>query len=271
LTTATTVRERNILDALVWEPLNLAISQPHQIALSAASVALMGSFGKASGILDPYVAYILAVGVEWAYLKGLASDSRAPTGWGTALNWSAFGIVVLWGVLFVASMIGAIDLHARGWAGWLLAGAHVVPIAWLSLCSAMTHRAALALEAIEDRQRRDAEQARQDRIQADHDALELEAARKAADLAAWEAGQRAQLAIEIERKAAMQRVRANSADRSLPAPSGTQTNTTREQVREHLREQVREHLREQPTIKKTDLARKLGISRTLLYELIGEL
>lgn len=198
--TTATVQDRNIFDALIWEPLALAISQPHQIALSCASVALMGSFGSASGILDPAVAYILAVGVEWAYLRGLASDSRAPTGWGTALNWSAFAIVVLWGVLFVASMIGAIDLHARGWAGWALAGAHVVPIAWLSLCSAMTHRAALALEAIEARRLRERAQARQERIQADQDAIELEKQRKAAELAAWEAAQRVQLALELERK-----------------------------------------------------------------------
>lgn len=197
-----TVHKRTIFDAVLWEPLALAISQPHQIALSVASVALMGSFGQASGILHPFVAYTLAVGVEWAYLKGLASDSRAPTNWGTALNWSAFGIVVLWGVLFVASMIGAIDLHAKGAAGWWLAAAHVVPIAWLSLCSAMTHRAALAVEAAEDRRLRTAEQARQARKQAELDAIELETARKAAELASWEAGQRAALALELERKEA---------------------------------------------------------------------
>jgi hypothetical protein len=218
--TTTTINERGIFDALIWEPLALAISQPHQIALSCASVALMGSFGTVSGILHPAVAYILAIGVEWAYLRGLASDSRAPTGWGTALNWSAFGIVVLWGVLFVASMIGAIDLRARGWAGWALAGAHVIPIAWLSLCSAMTHRAALALEAIEERKQRDKEQKRLERIQADKDAIELEAARKAADLAAWEAGQRAQLAIETERKdAAMRRkMQAHNTTHHAPHP-----------------------------------------------------
>lgn len=207
MTTATTTHKRTIIDAVLWEPLDLAKSQPHQIALSSASVALMGEFGSSSGILPRWVAYTLAIGVEWAYLKGLASDSRAPTRWGMALNWSAFGIVVLWGVLFVASMIGAIDLHARGLAGWLLAAAHVVPIAWLSLCSAMTHRAALLLQATEDRHRRDAEQARADRMQAERDALRLEADRKAAELASWEAGQRAQLAIELERKEATMRLK----------------------------------------------------------------
>lgn len=267
LTATNTTANRTIFDALIWEPVALAVSQPHQIALSCASVALMGSFASASGILHPAVAYVLAVGVEWAYLKGLASDSRAPTGWGTALNWSAFGIVVLWGVLFVASMIGAIDLHTRGFWGWLLAAAHVVPIAWLSLCSAMTHRAALALEAIEARRQQQKEHDRQERIQADQDAIKLEADRKAAELAAWEAGQRAALAIEIERKTALRAARANTANTVPAAAPGTPANSSREQ----LREQVARTLREHPKTNKAELARRLGIGRTLLYELIKEI
>jgi hypothetical protein len=241
-------------------------------------VALMGEFGRSSEILDPVVAYTLAVGVEWAYLKGLASDSRAPTRWGTALNWSAFIVVVLWGVLFVASKVGAVDLHARGLGGFLLALAHVVPIAWLSLCSAMTHRAAMTLQAsretqIEDaarerqRQIEDAEQARQMRIREQQDALQLKSAQEAADLAAWEAAQRTKLALELERKTALRSARANTANGGASAASGTATNTSREQ----LREQVARTLREHPRVNKTELARQLGIGRTLLYELIREI
>lgn len=44
-----------------------------------------------------------------------------------------------------------------------------------------------------------------------------------------------------------------------------QTNT-----REQLREQVVQALRTEPTVKKSDLARKLGVGRTLLYGLIAD-
>jgi hypothetical protein len=143
--TITTIQP-TFFDAVVREPLALAKAQPHQILLSTGSIALMGQFAGSSGILDPLVGYCIAAGVEWAYLRGLASDSRSPTRWGGILNWSAFVIVVLWGVLWVGGFTGAIDVHAGGLWGWLLAAAHVVPIAWLSLCSAQTHRAAVAAE-----------------------------------------------------------------------------------------------------------------------------
>lgn len=132
-----------LISTVIREPIELAMAQPHQILLSTGSIALMGQFAGSSGVVHPAVGYLIAGGVEWAYLRGLASDSRAPTRWGGILNWSAFIIVVLWGVLWVGGFTGAID-HAQG--GWWLAAAHVVPIAWLSLCSAQTHRAAVALE-----------------------------------------------------------------------------------------------------------------------------
>lgn len=138
MTTAT--RSRSMFDALIGEPMELALSQPHQILLSTGSVALMGSFASSSGIVDPFTGYLIAIGVEWAYLRGLASDSRAQTRWGGILNWSAFGIVVLWGVLWCAQKFG---VFTEAGGGWWLSAAHVVPVAWLSLCSAQCHRAAM--------------------------------------------------------------------------------------------------------------------------------
>lgn len=139
----TIVAKRSFFDVMIGEPLELAKSQPHQILLSTGSVALMGQFAATDGIVSAPVGYLIAIGVEWAYLRGLASDSRAQTRWGGILNWSAFGIVVLWGVLWCAGLFHAFD-PTNG--GWWLAAAHVVPVAWLSLCSAQCHRAAMAEE-----------------------------------------------------------------------------------------------------------------------------
>jgi hypothetical protein len=143
-----TAQTRSFFDVVVGEPLELAKSQPHQILLSTGSVALMGQFAGTSNIVHPFVGYCIAIGVEWAYLRGLASDSRAQTRWGGILNWSAFAIVVLWGVLWCAQQFGA---FAETGGGWWLAAAHVVPVAWLSLCSAQCHRAATGQERKDER------------------------------------------------------------------------------------------------------------------------
>ncbi len=193
------IEKRSLFAVLIGEPLELAKSQPHQILLSTGSVALMGQFAGASRIVDPLVGYLIAIGVEWAYLRGLASDSRAQTRWGGILNWSAFGIVVLWGVLWCAQRFGAFDESAGGWA---LASAHVVPVAWLSLCSAQCHRAATAAErlvAIQEDERR----AEWERQEAENRAAwERQQAEEDKKLARWEEAQRIKTELKIVEKQA---------------------------------------------------------------------
>ncbi len=142
-TTAIEQKKPSFFDVFLGEPLDLIKSQPHQVFISVASVTLMGSFAGSSNILHPIVGYLLAIGIEWAYFRGLASDSKAPTIWGSILNYSACGIVLLWGMLWVAHNTGGLE----GINSWWLAAAHVIPIAWLSLCSAQTHHAAMVAEA----------------------------------------------------------------------------------------------------------------------------
>src|SRR5262245_40691500 len=201
--TITTLEKRSLGDVLIHEPLSLAKAQPHQILLSAGSIALMGQFAASSGIVDPFVGYCIAVGVEWAYLRGLASDSRAPTAWGGILNWSAFGIVVLWGILWCMQRFGAI--HEGDGGAWL-AAAHVVPVAWLSLCSAQCHRAASAAERKNDARA----QAKIDQEVADRRAWELAQAEEDRKVERWEKAQRIQAEIEIAKK------QANAAMRMRP-------------------------------------------------------
>lgn len=138
-----TTTTRTLYAALVEEPLSIAIDQPHQIAISTMSVALMAGFAARAGIVDQYVAVVLAIGIEWAWLRGVASDASSPTQWGVALNISAFVLAGLWGVLFAAELLNA--FNPQSW-GWWLAIIHVVPVVWLSLCSAMCHRTKLIAE-----------------------------------------------------------------------------------------------------------------------------
>lgn len=170
---------------VLWEPIELIKAQPHQALISVASVALMAQFAASGGVLNPFVGFVLAIGIEWAYIRGLASDSKATTRWGAYLNWSAFLIVVLWGSLWCLKSFGVIAEKPTDWLAYVMALAHVVPIAWLSLCSAMTHRAAMQVIDQRERDRADAE-----------NALQLEIARERAKLDAWKDAQtfKAQLA-----------------------------------------------------------------------------
>jgi hypothetical protein len=173
------------MNTIVWEPVELVKAQPHQALISVASVALMAQFAASGGILHPAVGLVLAIGVEWAYLRGLASDAKAATVWGEWLNWSAFGIVVLWGGLWCLKAFGVIPERPVGALAYVMAAAHVVPIAWLSLCSAMTHRASAQLAEQQERER-----------EAERNALELERARKLMEVEVWKAGRAAVLEMQ---------------------------------------------------------------------------
>jgi hypothetical protein len=193
------IRRRSFFDVMIGEPLELVKSQPHQVLLSTGSIALMGQFAGTDNIVHPFVGYTIAIGVEWAYLRGLASDSRAQTAWGGVLNWSAFGIVVLWGVLWVAGLLRAFD-PTNG--GWLLAAAHVVPVAWLSLCSAQCHRAAMAAERRKDERRRLNDEEHERELQAERDRLALQDQAERLKIERWRLAQAAKQ--EVARAVAAQ-------------------------------------------------------------------
>lgn len=187
---------RTLWRVTVGELGTMLATQPHQLFISTASVGLMAQFASSSEIVHPAVGYLLAVGVEWAYLRGITSDSQTPTRWGAWLNWSAALILILWGTLWCLKRFGVLPEHPTGMLAGFLALAHVLPIAWLSLCSAMTHRAAAQTAAHQAQQRQDADAARQQRLQDQVDALEIDRQRKLADIAIWQAAQVAKQAVQ---------------------------------------------------------------------------
>lgn len=195
--TTTAIKKPSIFDVFIGEPLDLIKAQPHQVFISTASVALMAAFVNGLELFHPIVGYLLAGGIEWAYFRGLASDSKAPTKWGAILNWSACLIVVLWGMLAVGRADKLFDNQSGGW--WLVA-AHVIPIAWLSLCSAQTHRAAMLLDA-----RRHDEREKTEREWADAQRAEDEKLRR------WEQAQRIKLDLKLTEKQADATMRPASA------------------------------------------------------------
>jgi hypothetical protein len=126
-------------DVVIHEPAALAAAQPHQVLISTASVSILANYAADSGFLAVPFNIILAIGIEWAWLRGMASARVTSSPWVGALNWSAFGILVLWGLLWGLKQYGVLPEQPHGALGWVLAASHVLPVAWLSLCAAMTH------------------------------------------------------------------------------------------------------------------------------------
>jgi hypothetical protein len=183
-----------------------------QAAITSASVSLNATFAMSHGILSPGFAWAQAIGFEWTYLRGLATAGQTKSRWVDALNIIAFVSVILYGVMACLVTYKVVPEKPDPVLAFFLALVHIVPIGLTGLCSAMIHRVVAEQGRQAAEETATLERQRQQRMQADQDALAIEAARKANELAAWEAGQRAQLAIELERKQATMRLKMQAHD-----------------------------------------------------------
>jgi hypothetical protein len=197
--TTTTIR------AFVREPFDLALGQPHQMLISAASVAIVAS--EAVSIVPWPYNIALAIGAEWAYLRGLISGAGVKTPWAARLNWAAFLLVVLYGALAGFRGFHLIPATPSPFVAVLLTVIHIGAISAVTLCSAMLHRAGedakavqRAIEETKEKDRAAAERAYQDGMKRQRDAQQLEMARKEHELALYEKAEAAKAAREIERE-----------------------------------------------------------------------
>lgn len=169
----------------VREPFELALGQPHQMLISSASVAIVAV--EAASIVPWPFNVALAVGAEWAYLRGLISGAGIKTRWAYALNISAVALVALYGLLAGFRGFHLIPETPPWGVAVLLTIIHIGAISAVTLCSAMLHRAG------EDAKRLSREKAAQEVAERDKRNQQLEDARNQA----W---RDAQLEIEIEKQ-----------------------------------------------------------------------
>lgn len=216
----TTTTQASPLRAFILEPVSFAVSQPGQILISSASVAIVAA---EAGTLIPFPFNLaLAIGAEWVYLRGLISGSGVKTRWAAALNWSAVLLVVCYGALWGFRGFHLIPEAPPAWAAVLLTIIHIGCIGAVTICSAMLHRAGEDVKAFAARQVADAEAERNRRN------LEAEAERNrrahdaAAELAIEMRRQDAELRLETERnrlrtQAAAERAQLRSATKAAVA------------------------------------------------------
>lgn len=240
----------------------------HQIALSSGTIWMMTMYGQSHDILPFPVAVALALGFEGILIRGLADASVVRRSlWATALIWCTGLTAITWGCLYIIGLpsVGIIPQDDLGpvW-GVITAAAHVLPIAFTTICSALLHRA-------KRRERAEDEQAIIDQrtaIDLDYQAklkeIELASARKRAEdeNALWRAQQRALL----QRNVAAQHGESTVA--ALPAASGRGNATVQ---REALRNAVQQAWQQNPNFNQSAIAAEFGVHRSTINRIVKEL
>lgn len=189
--------QANSYTDFLLEPVTFAVSQPGQVLISSASVAIVA---LEAGTLVPWPWNIaLAIGAEWVYLRGLISGSATKSRWAGALNLSAVFLVAAFGALWGFRQFGLIAEHPSVPAAVLLTLIHIGSISAVTLCSAMLHRAGETVRADEQRQAVAIEDARNRRNQDIEDARNQEWRRAQLELEIEKQRQRAILEVEAER------------------------------------------------------------------------
>lgn len=195
--------------AFILEPFELAVGQPHQVLISSASVSIVA---LEAATLIPFPANVaLAIGAEWAYLRGLISGHGIKTRWAPALNWSAVLLVICYGSLWGFRQFHLIPDTPAPWLAVLLTIIHIGAIGAVTLCSAMLHRVnsdvkALAAKVVaEENEKRNqekvaAEEERNRRLQLARDELTIEMQRRDAELRLMEETARRKMQLAIERR-----------------------------------------------------------------------
>ena len=185
---------------VAWEPIATAYELFPQFLITTASVYMVAKFGTAHDILPGWIAWPMAIGFEWTWLRGVATAGKVTRGgpaerWISLLTWTAMITVVCYGVLYILGLksIGVIPEHiGPGW-GVLLALAKVVPIALMGFASARLHsiykqQQQAEKDATKEREReeqdeeRRAARARLITLQEQQDAIEVERQRRQMEL-----------------------------------------------------------------------------------------
>lgn len=216
-------RRRSALALIVTDIAGLLAAQPPQVLMSAASIAIVA--GEAGHMVDAPFNVALAIGAEWAYLRGIASSPNGSKGWTRALNYGALGLVIAYGMLWGVRRFGADPAATLG--ALLLTALHILPVAFVSFAAAMVHRSAVEAEAAEraaheaEQRQRVAQVEAEERQRREHDERRREEIATQARAAAeerererlsWELQQQAQ-DRELQRKIEAARVKVELSSR----------------------------------------------------------
>ncbi len=205
--------------AFVREPFDLALGQPHQMLISSASVAIVAA--EAATLIPYPFNILLAIGAEWAYLRGLISGAGVMTRWAISLNISAVALVVLYGSLWGFRSFHLIPAAPPPWAAVLLTIVHIGAIGAVTICSAMLHRAGEDAKATQRKKAQDREDERKQRDLDARAALALEDEAERLKIERWRTAQEIKVALKMQSKDARIKMRRDALPASTNAAEQT--------------------------------------------------
>lgn len=272
------VHRRTIWHAFVLDPLHLATSQPHQILISAIPVTLSAFFFGSSTLIPYPIALAAAIGVEYAYLKGIGEAAQTGSVWGRRLVYGTFAFTIFTGFFSLAGSSYHIEaiLHPAPFLAGLMALTEILILAWIGMCSSILHTETdrhvieVAAEREATRQRTIAEveaQERQRQSQREQMRLEDEAARLAMlrdqeqerhKLALWNEAQHTKVALRMSTQSVNDASTLTAAQPRQPASGRDKTTSVNALVL---------LIRDNPSLTKTVMAQRLGVSRGTLYNI----
>jgi uncharacterized protein (DUF697 family) len=216
-----TTAQPNQYKAFVLEPITFAVSQPGQVLISAASVAIVAA--EAATIVPIPFNGLLALGAEWVYLRGLISGNAVKSRWAAALNISAVFLVASYGALWSFRKFGAIPEVPPIWAAVVLTLIHIGAISAVTLCSAMLHRAGERVKHLEAQKVAEEENERNRRNQQLEDARNQQWRDAQLTIEIEKQRQQAELQAEAERLRLRREARAAARVATNPAVARNQT------------------------------------------------
>jgi len=197
----------------IWGPIATAWELAPQTAITTASVYMVAQFGMQHGILPWWIAWPMAGGFEWTWLRsirtaGMVRRSKESERWINLLTRTALITVLAFGILYIIGLptFGIIPAEPGPVWGIALALAKVIPIALMGYAAANLHRIHKQQLLADADARASEDRARLLALQAQQDAIEMEKRRKLMEIDVWRQG------LEIKRQ-----LRARPAS---PAPVG---------------------------------------------------
>ncbi|NJO81653.1 MAG: hypothetical protein HC828_02040 [Blastochloris sp.] len=253
--------ERTFKNAFVDEPLRLIAAQPAQVGISALSILLTAIYFAAPLLeipwLHPYLVYIVtamaALGVEWAFLKGVADRAyiEAHGGkpfWGDVLVYTTGGLLVVGGTTVLLTYVYRLEIFTNpgDYLAAFLAVAHVAPLAAIGVCSAQLHAAAERLAVRYEQERR----------------RTLDDRRADIDMEVYAAEQKAYARQRV------QAARDSHAPRTADDSHGSHAAAERGDPLAQERAAVREAYERDPKFNRSDLARQIGKSEAWVRKVV---
>jgi len=262
---AVAVTKRSWYSLVLGDILDLAASQPYQVLLSTGQMSIVAA--EASKIMDPLAGIAVAIGAEWAFLRGVASRKGANETWVNVLTLSSLVLTLSYGALWSGRKFGAIPERPDDWLVWLMTAIHILPLAMIAFSAAMVHRSSVVAAESEQAARELAtEQRRLEREQRELD-LELEHQAKQKELELWAAAQR----VKTELKALSQVSQNTVRDNTVGTVTPHQDKENRDMLRARVVQIVTESRQSGAVLNVSQAWRQAGLSsRAMWYKLVKE-